>query len=400
MIYLVQVIIYTALLYGIYLLCLRNKAIHAFNRGYLLLTAVVPLLLPLIRLPGISRIVDKQTTVYTAWLPVFDMGNGIRHLQNGFIDEQLFVTGYWVISLALVLRLFYRHVKLYRFIHRQQREPWQDAVLVCNTGMAPGSWMHYIFLPGAQTDDAILMHEYMHVRRKHSLDIVLIQCLQALYWPNVLLRLVMRELRMVHEFQADATAGDEATYARLLLNQSFYTNQFSIVHTFFHHPLKRRIMMLYKKQQQSGRSRVLAIILAGAVMGTVTAVQSCNKQTDQSGASGKRITRNAPSEDVPTTIAVMPEFPGGQAALMNFMGQNLQYPSEAKTAHIEGRVVVKFVVKEDGNVSDAVIVSSPDQLLSDAALDVVHKMPVWKPGADEKGNPAKVTFTLPVLFKL
>mgnify|MGYP002719076136 FL=1 len=95
----------------------------------------------------------------------------------------------------------------------------------------------------------------------------------------------------------------------------------------------------------------------------------------------------------------MPEFPGGGKAMMEWLGQNIQYPKEAVDAKVEGRVMVSFVIEKDGSVSNAKVIRSIDPLLDNEALRVVNAMPNWKPGMQD-GQPARVRFTIPVSFKL
>ncbi len=82
-----------------------------------------------------------------------------------------------------------------------------------------------------------------------------------------------------------------------------------------------------------------------------------------------------------------------------FLQENLVYPKYAIKKKIEGRVLVKFIVKEDGQISDVTIVRSPDESLSDEALRVVHKMSAWTPG-EQEGKKVAVYYVLPIVFKL
>ncbi len=95
----------------------------------------------------------------------------------------------------------------------------------------------------------------------------------------------------------------------------------------------------------------------------------------------------------------MPEFPGGGKAMMEWLGQNIQYPKEAVDAKVEGRVMVSFVIEKDGSDSNAKVIRSIDPLLDNEALRVVNAMPNWKPGMQD-GQPVRVRFTIPVSFKL
>ena len=94
----------------------------------------------------------------------------------------------------------------------------------------------------------------------------------------------------------------------------------------------------------------------------------------------------------------MPEFPGGQKAMMEWLGQNIQYPKEAVDGNIEGRVIVRFIIEKDGSISNAKVAKGVHESLNKEALRVVSAMPKWKPGMQD-GQPARCQFTLPVSFK-
>lgn len=93
------------------------------------------------------------------------------------------------------------------------------------------------------------------------------------------------------------------------------------------------------------------------------------------------------------------EFPGGDVARIQFLSKNLRYPVQAKEYGIEGRVLVRFVVNEDGSISDIEALQTPGGGLGTEAIRIVKVMPKWKPGIymDEI---VKVYFTLPIMFSL
>ena len=95
----------------------------------------------------------------------------------------------------------------------------------------------------------------------------------------------------------------------------------------------------------------------------------------------------------------MPEFPGGMGECMKFLSKNIQYPEEAMKNDVQGRVIVQFVVKKDGSISDPTIARGVNPLLDKEALRVINAMPKWKPGMHE-GKAVNVKYTIPVAFKL
>lgn len=104
-------------------------------------------------------------------------------------------------------------------------------------------------------------------------------------------------------------------------------------------------------------------------------------------------------EEIFVAVEQPAEFPGGQAALMKWLSQNIRYPEAAQQNDIQGRVIVKFVVEKDGSIGQASIMKGVDKDLDREALRVVKKMPKWQPGKNN-GVAVRSYFNLPVTFKL
>lgn len=98
-------------------------------------------------------------------------------------------------------------------------------------------------------------------------------------------------------------------------------------------------------------------------------------------------------------VDVRPTFPGGHEKLMEWLSQHIQYPQNAYDSHIQGRVFVRFLVKEDGSVVDAKIVESIFPLLDEEALRVVTTLPKFNPAILD-GKAFEYWFTIPITFRL
>lgn len=98
-------------------------------------------------------------------------------------------------------------------------------------------------------------------------------------------------------------------------------------------------------------------------------------------------------------VEVMPSYPGDMEAFYKFLGQQMHYPKEALENGIEGRVVVSFVVEEDGRLTHFEAVSSPSPLLSNEAIRVLRQMPRWNP-AKRMGRNVRCQYNIPVMFRL
>ena len=112
------------------------------------------------------------------------------------------------------------------------------------------------------------------------------------------------------------------------------------------------------------------------------------------------ISNKAPDNDsVYNVVEVMPEFPGGTGKLAAYLSENITYPEQAKEKNIGGRVFVNFVIEKDGSVSNAEVMKSVGGGCDEEALRVVKAMPKWTPGKI-KGEPVRVSYVLPIFFKL
>lgn len=100
-----------------------------------------------------------------------------------------------------------------------------------------------------------------------------------------------------------------------------------------------------------------------------------------------------------TSVEQMPEFPGGPAAFINFLSNNLQYPVKAVTEKVQGKVFISFFVEKDGSLSEVKILRSLSAEIDSEAVRVIKKSPKWKPGI-QNGRAVRTSFTLPINFKL
>ena len=107
----------------------------------------------------------------------------------------------------------------------------------------------------------------------------------------------------------------------------------------------------------------------------------------------------AGEDEVFMVVEEMPEFPGGFEAMIQWIGQRVKYPEQAKKEGITGRVFVSFTVDKAGKVNDIAVTKSAHPLLDAEAVRVIGEMPDWKPGS-QKGKKVDVKMTVPVQFNL
>ncbi|MDR2914220.1 MAG: TonB family protein [Tannerella sp.] len=107
-----------------------------------------------------------------------------------------------------------------------------------------------------------------------------------------------------------------------------------------------------------------------------------------------------PTDDyIHVNAEIMPEFPGGNTALLKWIAENVNYPTIAAENGVEGLVACSFVINTDGSISNVEVLRSKDPLLDKEAIRVLKTMPKWKPGM-QQGKAVRVKFSVPVRFRL
>jgi N-acetylmuramoyl-L-alanine amidase len=278
-IYLIKTVFISGLLFGYFWLFLRNRSFHRFNRIFLISIPVLSLLLPSFHfnLPGFWN-------PSTGGSPIRLLGVGQGRLEEavtvyaskslGNIFSLPFIS--MLITFFISSFLLIRFIKTIRFLLDLRKDkvfmelPEATVYFVSEEG-TPFSFFKFIFW-GKETEinspagRQILRHELFHVKKNHSLDIVGIELVSILLWFNPFIHLIIRELKVIHEYEADeyATTGmDEYEYASLLL-MKISGSPLSLTNPFFKNQIKRRIAMITKsnknKKAMMGRLMILPIV--------------------------------------------------------------------------------------------------------------------------------------------
>ncbi len=104
-------------------------------------------------------------------------------------------------------------------------------------------------------------------------------------------------------------------------------------------------------------------------------------------------------EEIFIVVEDQPEFPGGDAARIRFLSENIRYPQMARESGIQGTVFVTFVVERDGSITDVRVIRGIGGGCDEEAIRVIQAMPSWTPGR-QRGRPVRVQFTMPIRFTL
>lgn len=385
-----QANIYCLLLLFIYFMFLKTSTSYRWSRFYLILSTSFALLLPFISFE-FSVISDGNNLAkMIVELPVATIKNSLNFESYQSENNWLHIVYWFYVAAALIYNVvqyffFKAKLKSFDFIEIQGYK------MYVNTSFGPGSFGKTIIVPSAEIDPQIFRHEIAHIEQKHYYDKVFLRII-TIFFPLVFpLYFIKKELSLIHELQADEYACDNKEhYALLLLNTQFQTQSVPFIQLFFHHPLKKRIMMLQKskplgKAQKFGLMASFLLICSSLVL-----VQGCKQD-----APPVAIAKVEPNE-TPVT-SVMPTFPGGEEELYQYLADVITYPEGEKN---EGTVRVNFIVDKEGNIKDAKVNRPVAPRLDSTAIAVINNMPKWTPAKDANGNHMDMHFMIPIKFVL
>lgn len=430
LLYIARAGLYLSLFYAFYLLVMRRTTFFRLNRVLLLLGSYLCLLLPLIRLRTIDvAILSEAPTLVGA------EGEAAAAAQSPF-PWQTVLLGIYLAGMAGTLVLYIVSAwKMGRWIRKGKAEEREGCRLVLLDEDIPSfSWGRKVVMSRKDLAEnpAIFTHERMHVKCRHSVDMILFLPLQLLLWWNPLVWITREELRLLHEYEADEGViqnGIDATqYQLLLVRKAVGEHRFTLASGFQHAQLKNRIaMMLTTSSSRWMRFAYLALLPVLVVF-----MYACNptKNNKVPAPAGEEAQTPAPTalptlgiepvdgnaaqvtlpeseetlkgkKEIPFQLVdVKPGFNGGDAnEFSKWVNSHLSYPDEAKKNEIQGRVTLQFTVGADGVVSNVKVLRSAHELLDAEALRVVSASPKWEPGKQD-GQPVAVTYTFPVIFQL
>ena len=400
--------LYLALFYAFFLLVMRRTTFFRLNRILLLVGTVACFLLPLLRLRTVEvPFLMVGSLTEAASEPVLTAGpsaaSPFPYLELLYILGFLAVLGWTAVAM----------VRMYRTIRKGAATRLDDGIkLVLTEADVPSfSWGRTIVMSrkDAEQNPVIRLHEEAHIHKAHTLDILLFTAVTLVHWFNPLVWITLSELKLLHEYEADDAVlnhGIDATqYQLLLVRKAVGDKRFTLANGFQHAKLKNRIDMMLQAPS-SGWKRLSWLAILPFLAGTMFLCNPVRAKVVSADLSETVLSETAPAALPDTTkglpysqVEVKPTFQGGNAGeFAKWVNENLKYPQTAKDAEVQGRVVAQFVVGSDGKVGDVKILRGVHPDLDAEVVRVISSSPDWTPGY-VKGEPVKVTYTFPVVFK-
>lgn len=484
-IYAIRWAVTLTLLYSLYRLLLQHETFHRLNRAVLLAILVVSPLLPLVPLHT-----DEPTAMDAVLTrieePLMSLSSDANNADATIANQESENTasGLWVrycayiyivgVAVALTVYMF-RLLTLMRVIRRSQRITHpivpKDVHLMLDMRIKqPSSWMYWIFIDPIdlkKNADAVLRHELAHVRMGHSWDLILCDLTCHMLWCLPFVWMLRQDLVDVHEFQADEAVLQGGVtledYEHLLVRKAVPTQFIPIMNTLRRGAVKKRFAMMHSGQSsQWSRLKLLYLVPALAASLWVSAQaeeyttylngklaiqeehESINpstiehadvihsqktvlKETATKSADTDRTRPGVRSDVTYDKPEQKPQFPGGEAAMYQYISQHIRYPIIAIENDAEGTINVEFFVEENGSITNVkALESSPasgksdivvtayrqvnsnisaldndegNRALQESSEELIRGMPPFEPGR-KQGKAVRTKVTLPITYQL
>ena len=312
LIYMLKTALCLSVFYLFYRFWLSKETFHRFNRMVLIGLILVAFVIPSLKvsqnfhLPQIEQVFERlnipeeemeqeqdlqkmeQVTTTTLHTQLEKERSDCTILTLGNLGF-LYLGG----ALLLLLRYIFSIACIYRLIRNSEKKCWKGKIrlVVHQQNVAPFSWRHYIVLSRQDLEEygeEIIAHEYAHIMHKHFRDLLLAEICLLFQWFNPAMWLFRKELKTVHEFEADESvlkAGiDAKKYQLLLIQKTVGTRLYSMVNSFDHSSLKKRITMMLKKKSNPWKlSKYLIVFPLAAITAVLFARPNLLNMNNQEG---------------------------------------------------------------------------------------------------------------------
>ncbi|PKP06219.1 MAG: hypothetical protein CVU10_01240 [Bacteroidetes bacterium HGW-Bacteroidetes-5] len=415
--YFIESLFCGALLYLIFRLITIKEISYTFQRVYILLSLVAISLFPLISIP-----VELSSPFGINLNPIVvgADASGLASTDSAFFTLKMLKNIVWDIYISIsalyLIFLIIHLMKIVTIYLDSVRVGFGKYTIVSSKRVEiPFSFMNNIFINNSTDEldrEYIIKHEFSHINRNHSADILLVNFISIFLWFNPIIYLFKKLLVETHEFQADRdvlkSGGSLNLYRNLLLNSQFGASPYLSSSLNKSLTLKRFKKMENLEQKRAGFFAVSASLLTLTLLFTFVAFNKADGNTITSDESQLTSSTKGNIELTDTTkkelpfmmVEVKPTFMGGdENSFTKWVAERLVYPAEAKASKIQGRVILQFLIDEKGNLKNVKVVRGVHKLLDEEAVRVVSMSPAWTPGK-HKGESVSVVYVFPVIFQL
>ncbi|MDV7139891.1 M56 family metallopeptidase [Maribacter sp. TH_r10] len=456
--YILECISFQLVFLIVYDFFLKRETFFQWNRWYLLGTHVLSLFLPWIKIEAFTTEVANN----------YGYPEFLWNMQEAPVEfakksepwiELTWLEGVFLFGVLMALFLFaYKMYQIYLLRKNGEIQYYKEftQIIISNSHLA-FSFFKSIFL-GDQVvkegHDKIIQHELVHIKQRHTIDLMIFELLRIGCWFNPLVYIYQNRISELHEFIADAQVAktNKKDQYQLMLSQVFQTQHISFINQFFKSSLiKKRIVMLQKsKSKKILRLKYLVLFPVLITMLFYTSCNSANTQKETSNESTlsdkivelrneieakESLTTEEKKELVQLIYEVYPKdikgisgkngelkyggvpfavvdevpvFPGCEDAtdkracfqqkMQEHISKNFHYPEEAQKLGYQGRVNVLFTINSSGEIEN-IKKRGPHKLLEEEVHRIISRLPQMQPGK-QKGEVVDVPYSIPVSFVL
>ena len=380
------------LFYVFYKVFLENEKMHMFNRFYLLFALLLSINIPFLNIKTeteipfqILRIKASETNSINQNLPIL----------NNYNWKTILVTLSIIMTILFIIRFIKNLTSLYKRIKVNQSIIYKNTkIILLDDVVIPYSFFNHIFInkkefQSNKIQEEILSHELVHVHQKHSLDIIFIELLKALFWFNPIIYAYKKAIQLNHEFLADEHVINKhkniSFYQTLLLeNQAITTS--NLASNLNYLTTKKRIIMMTKITSEKNiflrKTLVLPVLLLSFTI-------SCVKDNNSSKVKESRKLEVIASTHENIT---KPDFKNDAGNFSKYILSNYQLTEfDKKNKNLE----VRFLVNKDGSLSNLKALNTENNLKEREILEVLKKSPKWAPA---KLDGEKINFQMRVIL--
>ena len=406
MIYILKSAIILALLYSCYIVFLSHDTFHRFKRFILHAILLLAFLLPACRFTTHNPLALSPTVqqIYLLSEKMEEKQTQYAEQKEGAIPSDASLMGsqlteqktlspsdvlWWIYIGGFVFFLLY-HLKNLASVSRQiqgglRLKDRQGNTLVVKAGdFAPFSFLRWIVINLSDYEknkESILLHEQAHIHFGHSYDIMLLQLAKSFQWFNPFIYLMEREMKAVHEYEADEEVIhqgiDAQTYQLLIVSKAVGGRLQTLANNFNHSLIKSRIMMMNKKPTPKAailKSFCLLPVAAFSLM-AFAPVKSTDTPTDPPTAGYKYSFAKVDSLEFDESKTMPVSADHRYMMAQYWLEKNMQYPEEAKQRGIGGNIKLHPYVKADGSFTNVKFEEEPDPVLKAEVMRLLRLMP-------------------------
>lgn len=277
-VYLIKSTICLTLFYIVFKLAVSRDKMHTVNRFVLLGILITSAIIPFAEIPVLqeNRVIP-QVEVFSQMLeaPVFNnpLPDISREIQTVQPTNTLSVNPVLLIYLFAIILLFVRLIisliRVFQLIKKAEKQSFQNYMLaVVKDFIQPFSFLRNIVISEkdyTENKEMVIIHEYAHIKHFHAVDLVICELFTALHWFNPFVWLLRRDLKLIHEYQADQAVLnngiDASKYQLLVVEKAVGERRFAIANHFTQKPILKRIKMMKKKNQNRWTGMKLVLFI-------------------------------------------------------------------------------------------------------------------------------------------